>query len=94
MEPDPRTKAGAHRLRPLNQPQPVRLQAAGGLPRAVALRGRWLEVARVEEVWRVEEGWWRPQPLRRTYFRLALADGRLLTVYRDHLEGGWWTQRC
>jgi hypothetical protein len=97
MEPHPRTAAGAHRLRPLNQAQPVRLQAdpANGAPTAVELRGRWHTVARVEEVWRLDDGWWRPHPVQRTYFRLALDDGRPLTLYRDQAEGegGWWLQR-
>jgi hypothetical protein len=44
-------------------------------------------VARVEEVWRVDDGWWRPHPVQRTYFRLALDDGRPLTLYRDQAAG-------
>jgi hypothetical protein len=57
------------------------------------VRGAWHGVARVEEVWRVDDGWWRPSAVQRTYFRLALDDGRPLTVYRDQAEGGWWLQR-
>jgi hypothetical protein len=41
----------------------------------------------------VEDGWWRPRPVHRTYFRLALEDGQLLTVYLDHADGRWWQQR-
>lgn len=94
MEPDPGTAAGAHRLRPLNQGQPLRVRADGsGAPSAVELRGRWREVARVEEVWRVDDGWWRPLPVRRTYFRLALDGGRPLTVYLDAGDGAWRAQR-
>lgn len=85
MEPHPGTATGPHRLRPLNQAQPVRLQPdpATGAPSAVELRGRWRRVARVEEVWRVEDGWWRPNPVSRTYFRLALEDGRAVTLFRE-----------
>ncbi len=100
MEPDPRTAAGAHRLRPLNEP--VRLRrtevetGAGGAPRAVVLRGRRHTVASVDETWRVDDEWWRSTaggPLSRQYFRLVLEDGRAVTVYRDLVEGGWWMQR-
>jgi hypothetical protein len=59
----------------------------------VEFRGRWRAVARIEEVWRVDDGWWRQNPVRRTYFRLALDDGRALTAYLDQVEGGWWLQR-
>ncbi len=95
MEPGPGTPAGARRLRPLNQAQPLALRTdpASGAPGAVEVRGAWRSVARVEEVWRIDDGWWRPHPVQRTYFRLALDDGRSLTVYRDQAEGGWWLQR-
>jgi hypothetical protein len=50
-------------------------------------------VLRVEEVWRVDDGWWRPGPVRRTYFRVALDEGLLVTLFHDQEEGGWWSQR-
>jgi hypothetical protein len=65
----------------------------GGMPQAVQFRGSWRSVARTEEVWRVDDGWWRPDHVARTYFRLDLGDGLVLTVYRDDEEGTWWIQR-
>ena len=41
----------------------------------------------------MEDGWWRPRPIRRTYFRLALEESLVLTLYIDHLDGRWWTQK-
>ena len=94
MEPDPRAKAGADRLRPLNSPRPVTLELSpGGVPARVEIQGRKRRVLRVEEIWRVEEGWWRGQEVARVYFRLALEEGGLLTVYNDRNQGGWWSQR-
>ena len=101
MEPHSRAAAGAHRLRSLNQAQPVRLKAdpRHGAPAEIEVRGRWYTVARVEEVWRVDDGWWRPHPVSRTYVRVALDDGRPLTLFRDRGDasnggvGGWWLQR-
>jgi hypothetical protein len=93
MEPHPRTQAGPGRLRPLNPPEPVELRADRGVPVAVLRRSRWRRVAQVEEVWRVDDGWWRAVPTARTYFRLALEDGHLVTLYREDAEGRWWTQR-
>ena len=81
-------------LKPLNLPQPAGVKAIdSGVPSEVLIRGEWRRCARVEEVWRVEDGWWRQTPVRRTYFRLALEDGLLVTVYLDHTGGGWWQQR-
>jgi hypothetical protein len=69
------------------------VQVEAGLPRAVRFRGRWRPVPRVEDAWRIDDGWWRPDPVARTYFRLDLGEGLLLTVYRDDEKGAWWMQR-
>jgi hypothetical protein len=83
----------AKRLRPLNQPSAVGVKVNDGVPSEVLWRGTWRRCSRVEEVWRVEDGWWRPRPIRRTYFRLALEESLVLTLYLDHLDGRWWTQK-
>jgi hypothetical protein len=77
----------------LNAPAALQVRIGGGLPRALLRRQRWQRVDRVEDVWRVDDGWWRSQPVSRTYFRLALEGGHVVTVYRDDLDGTWWTQR-
>lgn len=104
MEQDPRAAVGAHRPRPLNQPTPVDVRLGRGrLPRAVrlpgmhgpsAVRDRWREVAGVDEVWRVDDEWWRPRPVSRRYVRCSLDDGTCLTLYEDLLDGTWWRQRA
>ncbi|MGH7904682.1 MAG: hypothetical protein ACREPA_11265 [Candidatus Dormibacteraceae bacterium] len=64
----------------------------GGEPKALLYRGSWRRVLRVEEAWRVDDGWWRSPEVHRTYLRLALEGGTLLTVFQDP-EGAWWLQR-
>jgi hypothetical protein len=85
--------------RPVNAPVrlPVQVDHAGE-PRAIVPPGphgrrRPVPVAQVSERWRVDEGWWGPHPLSRMYYRLALDDGRLVTVYRDLVDETWWAQR-
>lgn len=92
MESSPRAKVGPHRLRPLNTPMPVRLRVEAGVPTVVLQRAGWRRVDLVEDVWRVDDGWWRPSQVARTYFRLALESGHLITLYRDDIEGTWWAQ--
>ena len=80
-------------LSPLNVPKPVEVLAgAAGAPRAVVLRGQRVAVTDVLDSWRIDDEWWR-QEISRRYFRLALADGRTLTVFLDLIAGGWYAQR-
>ncbi|HZP26092.1 MAG TPA: hypothetical protein VFB90_03495 [Dehalococcoidia bacterium] len=74
----------------MNRPRPLQVEEdAEGKPIAVRLAGR-REVQAVLETWRIDDEWWRPQPVSRTYFSLLLEDGRTLTVYRDAV--GWAAQ--
>jgi len=75
-------------LRPLpsQTPRACRVQAdANGRPCSVDGCG----VEAVREEWRIEEGWW-SVPCRRRCFALALADGRICTVFEDRRSGLWW----
>ncbi|MGI9117676.1 MAG: hypothetical protein ACR2JV_08610 [Gaiellales bacterium] len=75
-------------LRPLPSQTPrscrVAVDAAG---RPAQVDGAAVDAVREE--WRIEEGWW-STPCRRRCFALALADGRICTVYEDRRDGGWW----
>lgn len=93
MESSTGTQAGAHRLRPLNAPAPVQLRAPSDAPWEVQIRGQWRRIERVEDVWRVDDDWWREPPLARTYLRVALEGGHVVTVFRDDVQGSWWAQR-
>lgn len=71
------------------------------LPAAVAARGDGVPVSlsrtRVEAVveeWVVEDQWWTGRPLRRRYFELVLVNGRNAVVFRDLLDGRWYSQRA
>lgn len=78
-------------LRRLYAPTPAEVAAAkGGAPRA--LDG--VAVEAIREEWLVGDRWWTPQPLRRHYFELALADGRAVAVFRCGFSGRWYRQRA
>ncbi len=90
MVTDTGATGGPGRVRALNRPQPLRVEADGdGLPAAVWLSGRRWAVAAVLERWRIDDEWWQPKPVSRLYYRLSLADGRVVTVYRDLVSGRW-----
>jgi hypothetical protein len=79
-------------LRRLYAPEAVAVRVGPDRsPRAVAGVG----VESVREQWVVEDRWWEPRQLRRAYFELALADGRIAVVFSDAVAGGrWYRQRA
>ena len=81
-------------LRALNQPQPVRTETdAHGMPLAVRIGRDRLAVESIEDVWRVEDEWWRDTRISRTYFEMLLDDGRRITIFRDGVSRTWQRQR-
>lgn len=90
-----RTTADTRRIRRLNTPQAVEVEAAaGGAPGRLRLHGVWQDVSHVMRSWRIDQHWWRSEPVRRDYYRIALEDGTPLTIYRDVVseDGGWFRQ--
>lgn len=53
----------------------------------------WYRVEQVLEMWRIDEGWWRPRPIHRMYYRLFLRHGAVVDVYFDEGNGHWYEQR-
>lgn len=76
-------------------PAPVQVRVGErGEPVAVR-RARWLSfrpVARVQDIWEFEDGWWRETPTQRRYYQLVLADGTLLAIFRDLVANTWFEQ--
>jgi hypothetical protein len=64
-----------------------------GRPVAVTLRRERLRVAEVQDVWRIDDEWWRERPVSRLYWRLALEDGQVATVYHDVSRNRWHHQQ-
>lgn len=107
MVKDSRTAAGARglpavgrepgekneRLRPLNQPGPVAVEANGrGEPKAVLWKGVFRPVVAIHDTWRIDDEWWRDEIARR-YFVAELEGGRRLTLYHDLVaKDAWYAQ--
>jgi hypothetical protein len=90
-----REASGPRALLPLNRPEPLHVEAKGGWPLALSSSGRRgrRQVTSIEDVWRVEEEWWRDTPIVRTYFEVLLDDGRRSTLFFDHTASSWFAQR-
>lgn len=78
----------------MNEPKPVAVACdTQGVPIWVSRRDKRLRVLGVQNVWRIDDEWWR-QPIARRYFVLHLAGGRLLSVFQDLTSGQWYEQRA
>ena len=82
----------ASRLRPLNQPRVLEVDAApNGEPLAVLWQGNYRRVTGLHDSWRIDDEWWRDEISRR-YYVADLEGGRQLTLYYDLLEDAWFAQ--
>ncbi len=99
MQPNSRTPLRPHGLRPVGLPTPINVRAdPSGAPRSIARRsGRGWGLAhavdRVDERWRIVDEWWRETGIARSYYRVVLEDGRMLTLFHDDAHDGWFLQR-
>lgn len=79
----------------LAPPGPRPIQATTnpqGKPAALAWDQRLHPVAKIYDAWYVSRFWWR-KPVRRTYYRVELQDGRVKVVFRDLEEDTWYLTR-
>ena len=94
MVEDTRKAGGSGDIRPLNQPVVLQVRADDeGIPMSLKLRGKWLEVESVEDRWRIEDEWWRDQPVDRMYFTCVVDGGIKVTVFQDTSTMAWYWQR-
>jgi hypothetical protein len=89
--PNPRATTRADQLRPLNRPRAATIQTEAGQPALLVEGARRRRVAQVQDVWRIDDEWWR-NPISRRYYRLVLEDGTLRTVYHDLVADAWYEQ--
>lgn len=62
------------------------------LPKALIISRRRLAIIGHHETWRIDDEWWRPAPVSRSYWRVSLEDGRTMDIYHDLAGGGWFRQ--
>ncbi len=101
LEPSPLYPSPAHgrgargegKLRPLNSPQPLEVETnERSAPTGLYLSGHRCAVDSVLETWRIDDEWWREQPVSRVYWRLFLENGCAVDVYRDVARDRWYKQ--
>jgi hypothetical protein len=82
----------ADTYKPVNTPEPVKIEEdASGLPLAVRMKRRQAVTA-IEDKWRLDDEWWRSEVISRLYYNVLLVSGQRLVLYKDLVTGGWYQQ--
>ena len=55
--------------------------------------GQSLMVTAINDLWQVDDEWWRERPISRRYYQVTTQDERRLTIFRDQLNAQWYWQR-
>jgi hypothetical protein len=78
--------------RPVNTPESVIVEEdAAGRPVAFRKKRRQ-KITAIDDRWRIDDEWWRPEPIARLYYAVRLASGERLVLFRDLAGGGWYKQ--
>jgi hypothetical protein len=79
-------------LKPVNLPETVQVEeAAAGLPGIIRLPHRQAVTAIINR-WRIDDEWWRSEPISRLYYTVILKSGQRMTVFKDLVKGSWLRQ--
>jgi hypothetical protein len=85
-------RAGAYR--PLNTPGQISVEEdASGLPIAIRIKRR-IMVTAVDNTWRIDDEWWRTEPVSRVYYAVLLASGQQMMLFKDLKRNVWYQQAC
>ena len=78
--------------RPVNTPEPVSVEEdTAGRPVAFRKKRRQ-KIAAIDDRWRIDDEWWRPEPVARLYYAIRLASGERLVLFQDMAGGSWYEQ--
>ncbi len=72
-------------------PEPANVKEdSSGRPAAIITAQRWETVESILDNWRIDDEWWRSEPVSRLYFSVILTTGKRLILYKDLLSGSWF----
>jgi hypothetical protein len=80
-------------IKPVNLPEPVPVEeSVSGEPVAVRTPRRQAVIA-IEDRWRIDDEWWRQEPVSRLYYAVRFTTGQRLVLYKDLDCGQWYRQQ-
>jgi hypothetical protein len=77
-------------VKPVNIPEPVCVEEdVSGIPVAVRMKRKDV-VTDILDRWRIDDEWWRSEPVSRLYYAILLASGQRTVLYKDLVDGRWY----
>ena len=94
-----RTPLRTDRLRAVNEPRPVTVDVnSDGSPASIQAMGGRADgpmggkIGSVNEIWRIDDEWWRKQ-ISRSYYEVMMEGGKRIVVFIDLLTNEWFMQQ-
>ena len=78
--------------KPVNLPELLSVEEdAAGLLKAVRLKRRQ-SIIDIEDCWRIDDEWWRSEPVSRLYYAVILASGQRMVLSKNLIDKCWYRQ--
>jgi len=92
MDAGTRKAMGSNSSKPLNMPEPLFVEeGSSGLPSAIKLKQRH-SILTIEDCWRIDDEWWRSEPVSRLYYAVILDSGRRMVISKNLIDKRWYQQ--
>ena len=79
-------------LKPVNLPEPVLVEEdSHGLPVALRTKRRQAIISTLDR-WRIDDEWWRSEPISRLYYAVLLASGQKFVLSKNLVDNRWYRQ--
>jgi hypothetical protein len=92
MDVDTKKAMGTNASKPLNMPEALFVEESpSGSPVTVKLKQRHTIIS-VEDCWRIDDEWWRSEPVSRMYYAVILDSGRKMVLSKNLIDNKWYQQ--
>ena len=86
-------KTGFSASRPLNLPRAIHvLGSPENLPYQIGREPHNYRVEKIQDMWRIDDEWWREESLSRMYYQCLLKNSEIVVVFQDLLTNQWYQQ--
>jgi hypothetical protein len=80
-------------IKPVNLPESIKVEEhSSGLPMAVWIPDK-MRITTIGDCWRIDDEWWRDDPISRLYYTVIFHSGQRLVIYKDLNNGQWYQQK-